>query len=458
MWKTLKNEVKSLFSDENIYNKLVDIIKSNINPIAFSTWFSEFNFLETIGHKAIFSTNLEYTKEYIIKKYDKIIKLAVTEVSMGQITDYDIIIKEEKSPSFLDRFDYKEETTLIKKYTFENFIIGESNRFAHAASLAVSERPAQSYNPLFIYGGVGLGKTHLVHAIGNRIKSNNPSKKVLYTSAETFTNEFIDSVMEGSKNSSKRDNNTINSFRDKFRNTDILIIDDIQFFSGKERVVEEFFHTFNHLHNNEKQIILTADRPPKDISKLDDRIRSRFEWGLMCDITPPDIETRIAILKKKCEEEDILLSDEIIEYIASKIKSNIRELEGIIIRLEALTKLSNVKLNQTIVEEMVKTIVGDQKKARPQIETVIVETASYFNIDPKLLKSNSRKKDISLARQVAMYIARNVLEMSLNKIGEEFGGKDHSTVLYAINKIEEDKKTDTFIENVINEVTEIIIN
>ncbi len=447
-----------MFSEKEMYDKLVDIIKSNINPIAYSTWFSEFNFLEIIGHKAIFSTNLEYTKEYIQKKYDKIIKLSLIEASSGKITDYEIIIKEEKSPSFLDRFDYKEETSLIKKYTFENFIIGESNRFAHAASLAVSERPAQSYNPLFIYGGVGLGKTHLVHAIGNRIKNNNPSKKVLYTSAETFTNEFIDSVMEGSKNSSKRENNTINSFRDKFRNTDILIIDDIQFFSGKERVVEEFFHTFNHLHNNEKQIILTADRPPKDISKLDDRIRSRFEWGLMCDITPPDIETRIAILKKKCEEEDILLSDEIIEYIASKIKSNIRELEGIIIRLEALTKLSNVELTQTIVEEMVKTIVGDQKKARPQIETVIVETASYFNIDPKLLKSNSRKKDISLARQVAMYIARNVLEMSLSKIGDEFGGKDHSTVLYAINKIEEDKKTDLFIENVINEVTEIIIN
>jgi len=441
-----------------MYNKLVDIIKSNINPIAYSTWFSEFNFLETIGNKAIFTTNLEYTKEYIQKKYDNIIKLSLNEVSQGNITDYEIIIKEEKSPSFLDRFDYKEETTLIKRYTFENFIIGESNRFAHAASLAVSERPAQSYNPLFIYGGVGLGKTHLVHAIGNRIKANNPSKKVLYTSAEIFTNEFIDSVMEGSKNSSKKDNNTINSFRDKFRNTDILIIDDIQFFSGKERVVEEFFHTFNQLHNNKKQIILTADRPPKDISKLDERIISRFEWGLMCDVTPPDIETRIAILKKKCEEEDIVLSDEIIEYIASKIKSNIRELEGIVIRIEALTKLSNVELTQSIVEEMVKTIVGDQKKARPQIETVIVETASYFNIDPKLLKSNSRKKDISLARQVAMYIARNVLEMSLNKIGEEFGGKDHSTVLYAINKIEEDKKSDSFIENVINEVTEIIVN
>ncbi len=441
-----------------MYDKLVNIIKSNLTPIAYSTWFSEFNFIETIGHKAIFSTNLQYTKEYIINKYSLILKSSLLEASDGAVTDFDIIIKEENSPSFLDRFDYKEETTLIKKYTFENFIIGESNRFAHAAACAVAKRPSQSYNPLFIYGGVGLGKTHLVNAIGNKIKEENPSKKVLYTSAEIFTNEFIDSVMEGSKNSSKRENNTISSFREKFRNTDILIIDDIQFFSGKERVVEEFFHTFTHLHNNQKQIILTADRPPKDISKIDERIISRFEWGLLCDVTPPDIETRIAILKKKCEEENITLNDDIIEYIASKIKSNVRELEGIIIRIEALTKLTNVELTQTMVEEMVKTIIGDQKKARPQIETVIVETASYFNIDPKLLKSNSRKKDISLARQVAMYIARNVLEMSLSKIGEEFGGKDHSTVLYAINKIEEDKKTDSFIENVINEVTEIIIN
>lgn len=448
MWKTYINEVKWLFSEENLYKILVDIIKSQIKPIAYSTWFESLKLSEIKDDKVIFSVPLLFTKEALINKYDDLIKSSLFEATDGKISEYEIIIEEEKRPSFLDRFEYKEETTLIKRYTFENFIIGESNRFAHAASIAVSEHPAQSYNPLFIYGGVGLGKTHLIHAIGNRVKSNDPSKKVLYTTSETFTNEFIDSIKTGN----------INSFRDKFRNIDILMIDDIQFFAGKDRVMEEFFHTFNHLHQNDKQIILTSDRPPKDISKLEERLQNRFEWGLMCDVTPPDIETRIAILKKKAEDEKLALEDDHITYIASKVKSNIRELEGIIKRLEALTKLSNLEVTQTLIEEIIKPLIGKTKNAKPQIDTVIVETASYFNIDPKLLISNSRKKDIALARQVAMYISRNVLEMSLPKIGEEFGGRDHTTVMHSINKIEEEKENDSFIENVINEVTEIIMN
>ena len=448
MWKTHTNEVKWLFSEENLYKTLVDIIKSQIKPIAYSTWFESLKLSEIKDDKVIFSVPLLFTKEALINKYDDLIKSSLYEATEGKISEYEIKIEEEKRPSFLDRFEYKEETTLIKKYTFENYIIGESNRFAHAASIAVSEHPAQSYNPLFIYGGVGLGKTHLIHAIGNRVKENNPSKKVLYTTSETFTNEFIDSIKTGN----------INSFRDKFRNIDILMIDDIQFFAGKDRVMEEVFHTFNHLHQKDKQIILTSDRPPKDISKLEERLQNRFEWGLMCDVTPPDIETRIAILKKKAEDEKLALEDEHITYIASKVKSNIRELEGIIKRLEALTKLSNIEVTQTLIEEIIKPLTGKKKNAKPQIDTVIVETASYFNIDPKLLVSNSRKKDIALARQVAMYISRNVLEMSLPKIGEEFGGRDHTTVMHSINKIEEEKENDSFIENVINEETEIIMN
>ena len=448
MWKTHTNEVKWLFSEENLYKTLVVIIKSQIKPIAYSTWFESLKLSEIKDDKVIFSVPLLFTKEALINKYDDLIKSSLYEATEGKISEYEIKIEEEKRPSFLDRFEYKEETTLIKKYTFENYIIGESNRFAHAASIAVSEHPAQSYNPLFIYGGVGLGKTHLIHAIGNRVKENNPSKKVLYTTSETFTNEFIDSIKTGN----------INSFRDKFRNIDILMIDDIQFFAGKDRVMEEVFHTFNHLHQKDKQIILTSDRPPKDISKLEERLQNRFEWGLMCDVTPPDIETRIAILKKKAEDEKLALEDEHITYIASKVKSNIRELEGIIKRLEALTKLSNIEVTQTLIEEIIKPLTGKKKNAKPQIDTVIVETASYFNIDPKLLVSNSRKKDIALARQVAMYISRNVLEMSLPKIGEEFGGRDHTTVMHSINKIEEEKENDSFIENVINEVTEIIMN
>lgn len=425
---------------------MVDIIKSSIQEVAFKSWFETLKEKEVTENKLIMSVPLEYSKNILIKRYDDLIRKAVFEASEGNIADYEIIVEEVKRPSVLDTLDafmeYKEESTLNKKYTFENFIIGESNRFAHAASTAVAENPAQSYNPLLLYGGVGLGKTHLIHAIGNRVKERTPSSKVLYTTSETFTNEFIDSIKSGN----------INSFRDKFRNIDILMIDDVQFFGGKDRVQEEFFHTFNHLYQNSKQIILTSDRPPREISTLEDRIRNRFEQGLLCDINAPDFETRVAILKKKKEDENIDIDDDILNYIASKIKSNVRELEGIITRLSAMTKLSNETITQTLAEDVIKVITGDSRKAKPQIETVIVETAGYFNLDPKLLKSSSRKKEIALARQIAMYISRKELDMSLPKIGEEFGGRDHTTVMSSVEKIEELRKKESHIDSIIKEV------
>lgn len=426
---------------------MVDIIKSSINSLAYSSWFETLKLKEIKEDKIILSTPIEYNRDYILSKYDDVMKNAVLKATKGKIISYEIIAEVEKKPSILDSFEeYREETTLNKKYTFENFIIGESNRFAHAASIAVSENPAQSYNPLLLYGGVGLGKTHLIHAIGNRVKKRDPGAKVLYTTSETFTNEFIDSIKTGN----------INSFRDKFRSIDILMIDDVQFFGGKDRVQEEFFHTFNHLYQNSKQIILTSDRPPREISTLEDRIRNRFEQGLLCDINAPDFETRVAILKKKREDEDIKIDDDILNFIASKIKSNVRELEGIITRLSAMTKLSNETITMSLAEDVIKIIGGNSKRNKPQIETVIVETADYFNLDPKLLKSSSRKKDILLARQIAMYISRTVLDMSLPKIGEEFGGRDHSTVINAIDKIETEKQKDKRIETIIREVTNVL--
>ncbi len=436
-----------MFFEENFNKNLVDIIKSSTTPLIYSTWFESLKIKEINGDKVIFSVPLEFTRDKLISSYNDLIKSSVFEASDGNIADYDIIAEMEKRPSILDSFEeYREESTLNKKYTFENFIIGESNRFAHAASIAVSENPAQSYNPLLLYGGVGLGKTHLIHAIGNRVKGRNPDAKVLYTTSETFTNEFIDSIKTGN----------INSFREKFRNIDILMIDDVQFFGGKDRVQEEFFHTFNHLYQNSKQIILTSDRPPRDISTLEDRIRNRFEQGLLCDINAPDFETRVAILKKKREDENIAIDDDILTYIASKIKSNVRELEGIITRLSAMTKLSNETITQSLAEEVIKIIGVDSKKSKPQIETVIVETAGYFNLDPKLLKSNSRKKEIALARQIAMYISRHILDMSLPKIGEEFGGRDHSTVMHSVEKIEKEREINSYIDNIIKEVTNTI--
>jgi chromosomal replication initiator protein len=433
-----------LFSAENLYEKVVDIIKEQIPQVAFTSWFSPVEPYRIENEILYLRVPLDYTKEMVEKKYSDLLKNSIVQASNGKIKDYEILIIEKKGmPSVLDNFNYREDSTLNKKYTFENFIIGESNRFAHAASVAVAQNPADSYNPLFIYGGVGLGKTHLLHAIGNKIKQNNQDSKVLYITSETFTNEFIDAIKSGQNN----------SFRDKFRNIDILMVDDIQFIGGKERSQEEFFHTFNHLYHNNKQIILSSDRPPKDISTLEERLRTRFEAGLICDINPPDLETRIAILKKKTENEDIVISEEIILFLASKIKSNIRELEGIFTRLVAMTKLSKKDITKEIAEEVIKVIATDSKKIRPGIETVIIETASYFNIDPNLLKSQSRKKEIAKARQVAMFIARVVLEMSLPKIGEEFGGRDHSTVMHSVDKIIKERETDQYIDTIIKEIT-----
>lgn len=419
--------------------------------MAFSTWFNSV-IPEKIENNILYlRVPIDYTRDMILKKYKELLKSAVVTASRGEITEYEFLVEDRKNtPSVLDRFNSEQEenSTLNKRYTFNNFVIGESNRFAHAAAIAVAESPAENYNPLLIYGGVGLGKTHLLHAIGNRIKENDPSKRVLYITSECFTNEFIDSIKSGQNS----------TFRDKLRNIDVLMVDDIQFIGGKEGTQEEFFHTFNHLYHNDKQIVLSSDRPPKDIRTLEERLRTRFEAGLMCDINAPDLETRIAILKKKTEEADFPLEDEIIQFIASKIKSNVRELEGIFTRLVAMTKLSKQEITKEIAEDVIKVIIADSKKVKPGIETVMVETAGYFNIDPQLLKSSSKKKEIVKARQVAMFLAREVLEMSLPKIGEEFGGRDHTTVMYSIDKIKELRQTDAYIDTIIEEITGLLVD
>ena len=300
-----------MFSAEDLYKKVVDIIRNEITPVSFTTWFSPVEPYGIEDQRIFLKVPFDYTKEMIEKKYSSLLKSAIVIASDGLVEDYEIVVIEKKnSPSVFDSFEIKEETSLNKKYQFSNFVIGESNRFAHAASVAVAENPAESYNPLFIYGGVGLGKTQLLHAIGNKIKIDDNDTRVLYITSENFTNELIDAIKSGKSN----------AFRDKFRNIDVLMVDDIQFIGGKERSQEEFFHTFNHLYQNNKQIILSSDRPPKDISTLEERLRTRFEAGLICDINPPDLETRIAILKKKIEDENITLSDDIVNFIATKIK------------------------------------------------------------------------------------------------------------------------------------------
>jgi chromosomal replication initiator protein len=339
-------------------------------------------------------------------------------------------------------------STLNPKYTFNSFVIGNSNRFAHAASLAVAEAPAKAYNPLFIYGGVGLGKTHLMHAIGHYILQNNPKSKVVYVSSEKFTNELINSI--------KDDKNV--DFRNKYRNVDVLLIDDIQFIAGKERTQEEFFHTFNALYEADKQIILSSDRPPKEIPTLEDRLRSRFEWGLIADIQAPDFETRIAILKKKADVENLNIPNEVMVYIATKIKSNIRELEGALIRIVAYSSLTNKEISVDLAAEALKDIISNEQNKQVTIDLIQDIVANYFNLKVDELKSSRRTRNIAFPRQIAMYLSRKLTDMSLPKIGEEFGGRDHTTVIHAYEKISTNLKKDESLKNVINDLTKKINN
>lgn len=335
---------------------------------------------------------------------------------------------------------------LNPKYTFESFVIGNSNRFAHAAALAVAEVPAKVYNPLFLYGGVGLGKTHLMHAIGNRIQHNHPYLKVLYISSEKFTNELINSILHGNPE----------AFRQKYRNIDCLLVDDIQFLSKKEHTQEEFFHTFNTLHDANKQIIISSDRPPKEIPTLEDRLRSRFEWGLITDIQPPDLETRIAILRKKAMVENITIPNEIMVYIASRIDNNIRELEGALIRVTAFASLRKEPLTLDMATEALKGLLADDAGRPVTIDKIKEIVASYFRIKLDELIAKKRTRNVAYPRQIAMYLARDLTDSSLPRIGEVFGGRDHTTVIHACEKITKERNEDAKLDQTIKELTKRI--
>jgi chromosomal replication initiator protein len=336
--------------------------------------------------------------------------------------------------------------SLNPKYTFETFVIGNSNRFAHAASLAVAEVPAKVYNPFFIYGGVGLGKTHLMHAIGHRIKQNHPHMKVLYISSEKFTNELINSIRDGNPE----------SFRQKYRNIDVLLVDDIQFLSKKEHTQEEFFHTFNTLHEANKQIIISSDRPPREIPTLEDRLRSRFEWGLITDIQPPDLETRIAILRKKALIEGFTMPNDVMVFIASRIDNNIRELEGALIRVIAYASLTNQSIDMNLATEALKDIFPNSRPKQVTMELIQQIVAVYFKIKQEDLIAKKRTRNVTYPRQIAMYLCRELTETSLPRIGEIFGGRDHTTVIHAHDKISRERNEDAKLNNIIKEITKRI--
>lgn len=418
---------------QEIWKKTLVIIKTELTEVSFNTWLKT---LEPVGiqnNKFVLSVPNKFNKEILETRYLGLISNAIKQITSKEYELEFILPENTQAIARQERinsrsFDQFESPQLNPKYVFNEFVIGNSNRFAHAASLAVAEAPAKAYNPLFIYGGVGLGKTHLMHAIGHYILENNANAKVVYVSSEKFTNELINSI--------KDDKNE--EFRNKYRTVDVLLVDDIQFIAGKERTQEEFFHTFNALHEANKQIIVSSDRPPKEIPTLEDRLRSRFQWGLITDIQVPDFETRIAIMRKKADLEDIDIPNEVLHFIAKKIKSNIRELEGALIRIVAYSSLTNREITVELAGEALKDIISSSKPRQVNVDFIKDVVAQYYDLQVKDFESKRRTRSISFPRQIAMYLCREMTDMSLPKIGEEFGGRDHTTVIHAYDKITKD--------------------
>ena len=341
------------------------------------------------------------------------------------------------------RFDWDGAAQLNPRYTFDAFVIGSGNQFAHAACQAVAERPSKAYNPLFLYGGVGMGKTHLMQAIGHEIKRRMPQAAICYVSSEKFTNDMINSLRY----------DKMTSFRDKFRGVDVLLIDDIQFLAQKERTQEEFFHTFNALHESMKQIVIASDRSPKELAEIEDRLRSRFEWGLIADIQPPDLETKVAILQKKAEQEKVTLPTDVALYVASNIRSNVRELEGALIRLVAHSSLIGAEITLPYAQQVLKNFIDSQAR-KVTIESIQKMVAEQFGLRLVEIKAKNNSRAIVYPRQIAMYLAKHLTEASLPEIGRQFGGKHHTTVLHSVEKIEEVRKNDKDLNRLINKLTE----
>lgn len=428
---------------EEIWKNVLNTIKNEIPQESFDLWITSLSLQEIKENRAILTGPNDFFVEWVKNHYLSLLEEAFTQECGEKIDIHFVInpVEESGEPSEEKSIESKENIDI--RYTFENFVVGSSNAFAHAASEAVANDPGKVYNPLFIYGGVGLGKTHLLRAIQTRIKSLFPQLKVIYTSAENFTNELIESI--------RRDK--MPEFNYKYRNADALMIDDIQFIAGKESTQEAFFYTFNTLYDNRKQIVISSDLPPKEIPTLEERLRSRFQWGVITDIQPPDLETRVAILRKKAEQENVYAPDDVIFYLASQIKSNIRDLEGAFIRLIAFSALTSNEITIDKAKEILKDIITKEDIAQPiTIELIQKVVSKYFHLDSHELKGKRRTDAIALPRQVAMYLARTLTEYSTTDIGEAFGGRDHTTVMYACEKIKARLSVDPYFNALLNKI------
>ncbi|MDD5436191.1 MAG: chromosomal replication initiator protein DnaA [Candidatus Omnitrophica bacterium] len=445
----------------SVWSRTQDIIRRDLaNDQTYNIWFGPIKFISLSGETIVLEVPNKFFQGWLLDRYMPLVKMSLQKAT-GKELRVDFVLSEdpdEDAPKKLKPAEQKKEAKpfwpfarqgpdaakeigLSPKYTFDSFVIGSSNRFAHAASMAVSESPAKAYNPLFIYGGVGLGKTHLMHAIGQSALHRSPKAKVLYISSEEFTNQLIGAIQ----------NRSTQKFREKYRGVDILLIDDIQFIAGKESTQEEFFHTFNALYDAHKQIVVTSDRPPKEIQSLEERLVSRFEWGLVTDIQPPDFETRIAILRKKSEKETIALPDDIFFFLAEVVKTNIRELEGALIRVVAYAKLIGGEVSVALAKEVLKDMIIEGEK-KITIDLIQKKVSEYFDIKLSDMRAKKRSKAIAYPRQVAMYLARQLTDFSLPEIGDQFGGRDHTTVIHACEKIENDLKGKPGFKNMVDKL------
>lgn len=440
-----------LESFDQVFTLVKEACSQGLSEIAYSLWIRDIELASFEGSTAYLLVKSEFKKNVIEEKYVPMLSDAFKEI-MGFDVAIVVDAEDEDGPSpvqssVLPRTE--EDPTFLNgdyEYTFENFIVGSSNKFAHAASQAVAANPANAYNPLFIYGSSGLGKTHLLCAICAEVEKNMPEKKIIFVKGDEFTNELIDAIYRESTR----------NFHDKYRQADILLVDDIQFIGGKESTQEEFFHTFNALYEDNKQIILTSDRPPKEIKTLEDRLRTRFEWGLLADIQPPDYETRIAIIHRKAELLDFTIPADVCEYIANHLTTNIRQLEGVVKKLNAIRMLEDKPPSMEVAQNAIRDILNDDQPVPVTIERIIGEVGRTYGVSPEDIRSSKRSANISNARQVANYVVREITQISMAAIGEEFGGRDHSTIVYAVQqvekKMEEDRRYRETVEDIIKNI------
>ena len=424
----------------DIWQSVLDMLAQELTPTAMQTWFSDCKPVDIKDNRLVLHTPNDFKREIITNRFSKNIEKALTDLFA---TDFQLLIlTDEELEEYISDNGKPDTLPEVAGYTFRNFVVGPSNKLAHAAAVAVSEKPGQTYNPLFIYGNSGLGKTHLLLAVGAVIHERNPDARIIYIKGDEFTNDLVRSIQQGE----------MAAFRNKYRSADLLLMDDIHFIAGKLQTQEEFFHTFNALHEAGKQIVVTSDRPPMEMHKLEDRIRTRLEWGLLVDISPPDLETRMAITRNKAAQLGMVLSDDVVVFIAETITSNIRQIEGVVKKLTAYKELLNKEITVADVKRAIKDVIRMGTYV-PTADIIISETARYYGVSEDAIKGQSRQKNFAMARHVAIYLCRTLTGLGLNDIGQYFDGRNHSTILTSVNKIEDMLSSDAAMAGVIRDIT-----